>query len=209
MGIGNSSPLPQYVSTLIKVTAARMKGKYRFTDSDLDDIEQTITLEVVRRRAKFDPARAQENTFLARLVSHATADIIEKRVASNRDFRREQGSLDQWVRDDLGEWVRRGETITEGNARRHLGLSGLSEEEARDLAIDLRAVVAGLPQFLRAVCRHLMRCNTVQEAAGAAGVHRSTVYEAIHQIRTAFVRAGLEQYLPPDVPNPTVREPRR
>jgi len=209
MGIASSSPLPQYISTLIKVTAARMKGRHRFTESDLADIEQTIALEVVRRRAKFDPARAQEHTFLARLVKHAAADIIERRVASNRDYRREEGTLDQWVRNDLGEWVRRSETITEEAGRRHLGVSCPSEEEARDLAIDLRAVVVGLPEPLQAMCRHLVYCATIQEAARAAGVHRSTVYEAIRQIRAAFVRAGLEQYLPPDPRNPTVRETRR
>jgi RNA polymerase sigma-70 factor (ECF subfamily) len=209
MGIDSSSPLPEYVSTLIKVTAARITGKYQRWESDLPDIEQAITLEVVRRRAKFDPRRANELAFYTCLVKHAAADIIAARKASNRDYRRERGSLNQWVRDDLGEWVRRVDTMTEGSARRHLGVSRLSEEEACDLAIDVHAAIAELPESLQTMCRHLMDCATVQDAARAAGVHRCTVYEAIHRIRAAFVQAGLEQYLPPDSGNPTTRGTRR
>ena len=197
MGIDNSSPLPDYIRTLIRITAQKMKGKCRFTESDMNDIEQTISLEVVRRRSKFDPSRAQENTFLARLVKHAVADIIEKRKASNRDYRREEGSLDEWVLDETGEWTLRGNTITEENGRRHLGVSGRSPEELRDLSIDVRAALNALPKSLQPICRHIMLGHSARETAKACGVHHSTVYEAIRRIRQAFIRAGLEQYLPP------------
>jgi hypothetical protein len=209
MGIASRSPLPPYIGTLIQVTAARMKGQHQFTASDLADIEQTITVEVIRRRARYDASRTLECTFLARLVAHAAHDIIAKRTASNRDYRREHGSLDQWVLDGQGEWVRRSDTIPAGHGRGHLGLSDLSEEELADLAIDLRAAIAGLSRSLRTICRHLMRCDSIPEVARAARVHRSTVYAAIPLIRKAFEQAGLEEYLPPAVPNPTVSEVRR
>ena len=197
MGIDNSSPLPAYIRTLIKVTAAKMKGKYRLRTSDLDDIEQVISLEVVRRRGKFDATKAQENTFLAHLVKHAAADIIQKRKASLRDYRREECSLDEWVLDDMGEWTRRGDTITEENVRRHLGISGRSEETVRYLTLDVRAALNTLSKPLQLICQHIMLGHSARETAKACGVHHSTVYKRMQRIRQVFIDAGLEQYLPP------------
>ena len=196
MGIDNSSPLPAYIRTLIKVTAAKMKGKYRFTESDLDDIEQTISIEVVRRRGKFDATKAQENTFLAHLVKHAAADIIQKRKASIRDYRREEGSLDEWVLDDMSEWTRRVNTICAQEGRRHLGVSERCEEELRDLSIELLAVLKTLAKPLQLICHHLMRGLSIRETAKACGVHHCTVYKRMQRIGELFIEAGLDRYLP-------------
>lgn len=203
MSTANSSPLPQYIRTLIQVTVKRMISTQGFTESDREDLEQQIALEVIRRRPGYDPTKAQEKTFLARLVKHAVADIIAARKASNRDYRREGGSLDQWVKGSAGEWARRGETITEEAAGRRTGQPGALPEELRDLAIEMAKVAAALPPRLREIYELLKTHGSVGEVARVAGMHRSSVYDALGQIRQRFEEAGLDGYLSQPRANPT------
>ena len=204
MGIDSSTPLPQEVTTLIKITATWMQGKYRFTESDMADIEQAISLEVVRRRTKFDAARAKEYTFLARLVEHAASDIITGRLAGSRDFRREEGSLDQWVKDDTDSWVRRVETVSQDAAARRVGPPEMWQNHGQDLAIDLAEAVSKLSPRLRKVFDHYVELGSARKVAIATGLHHSSVCESVQQIRAHFENAGLADYLPKRPANPTV-----
>ena len=199
----NRNPLPQYITTFIQITARKTIGKYRLTESDRDDLEQQITLEVIRRRSKFDPAKAKEATFLARVVEHAIADIIAARKADCRDYRREEGSLSQWVLVEghlnlfhNSTWSTGADLVTEQDARRHLGRSCIDPDELRDLAIDMSAAAATLPERLRRVYDQLKELGSARETANAMGLHRSTIYEAIKEIRKHFEEAGLASYLP-------------
>lgn len=197
MGIDSSTPLPQYIATLIQTTVQMVVGWYRLTESDRDDLEQQIVLEVVRRRVKFDAGKeAKEKTFLARVVTHALSDIIRARRASNRDYRRENGSLDQWVRDDAGDWALRGEAITEDDAGRHLGRPGTPRAELRDLALDMAEAASRLSPPLREIFEHFAALGSVREVAKATGLHHTSVYEALRQIKVRFEEAGLGAYLP-------------
>lgn len=205
----NRTPLPQYITTLIQVTVQKTVGRYRLTESDRDDLEQQITMEVVRRRAKFDPGKVQENTFLARLATHAVADIIAARKAGNRDYRREEGSLDQWVQDDAGDWTRRGDTVTEDDAGRRVGQPSTSRGDQHDLAIDLADAVSRLSPPLREVFEQYVAMGSARKVADATGPHHSTICEAIQQIKAHFETAGLAIYLPKARANPTVPDTRR
>ena len=212
----NRNPLPQYVTTLIRITVHRTIGRYRFTESDRDDLEQQITLEVIRRRPRFDPAKAQENTFLARVVKHAIADIIAARKAACRDYRREEASLSQWVLVEgdsshpfRNEWATGADLVTEQDARRHLGKPSIAPEELGDLIIDMSDAAAALPDRLRSVYEHLKELGSARKVAKATGCHHSTVYDAIKEIRKHFEEAGLESCLPGPAPNPTDPTTRR
>ena len=136
----NSLPLSQYITTHITAKTRQLIGKHGFTRSDQADIEQRIALEVVRRRGKFDPSLAQQDTFLTRLVDHAVADIIAARRAARRDYRREECSLNEPVTDAEGRPTERHETMSDSATD--------GEVEARDLVGDVQQVLAGLPLLL-------------------------------------------------------------
>ncbi len=210
MGIDSSTPLPQEITILITSKARRLVGRYRLTESDQQEIEQKIALEVVRRRSTVSHARAEHMGFLICLVNHAIADIIAARKAGRRDYRREEGSLDQWVRDDLGNWALRGETITEEEAGRRIGRPGTSQEEQHDLRSDLRDAAATLPEGLREIYEHFEIEGSARGVGKAVGRHHSTVCDALKQIKEHFEKAGLDVYLPkPRRPDPTDPDARR
>jgi RNA polymerase sigma factor (sigma-70 family) len=180
---------------LIQITAKKQVGWYGYAESDRDDLEQQIAMEVVRRRDKFNPGRAQQKTFLARLVTHAMADIIAARKASSRDYRREDGSLDQWVQDDAGDWARRGDTVTEDDAGRRTGRPDMSRGDQHDLAIDLADAASRLSPRLREIFEHYAVLGSAREVAKATGLHHSSVCDALKQIKQQFKMAGLGEYL--------------
>ncbi|MCG3180466.1 MAG: hypothetical protein BIFFINMI_02827 [Phycisphaerae bacterium] len=204
MGIGERNSLPQWLTNLIKAKARQLVGKHRFSRFDVGDIEQDILCEVVQRRQRVDAFRGDHPGFLICLVNHAVASIIERRTAAARDYRREDGSLDRWTLD-AGRWVRQVDTVTEDATDRRTGQVSQDRQVRCELELDVAAVIAGLPPNLQEVCRHLMTRQGVTEAADAAGLHRSSVYDAIGQIREHFRAAGLDFYCG----DPTVRRCRR
>lgn len=215
MTIDSSTPLPQYITTLIQITVRKTIGRYRLTASDRDDIEQQIAMEVVRRRAKFDPNRAKENTFLARVVEHAVADILAARKAACRDYRREESILSQWLSVPSNfhplknEWTTRGELISEEDARRHRGREPSNPDEVRDLIIDMANVVAKLPDRLRNLFDYYKDLGSAHAVARATGMHHSSVCDALKKIKQHFETAGLEVYLSKPRKKPTDSGTRR
>ena len=208
--ISNSTPLPQEITNLITSKAQRLVGRYRFTASDQGEIEQQIALEVVRRRATVSEVRAQEMGFLITLVQHAVADIIAARKAGNRDYRREDGSLDQWIKDDDGNWARCGDTVTGDDADRRVGRPSMSRGDHHDLAIDMADAASRLSPRLREILERYAILGSARGVADAIGLHHSSVCDALKQIKAHFETTGLKAYLPnPRRPNPTDLDTRR
>lgn len=196
MGIDGNSPLPEEITTMVARKARQIARRCRCASADQEELEQQITLAILRKRAAVSESRARQMGFLISLVQHAVADIIAARRAGNRDYRREESPLDEWVLDDAGNVVRRGDTITEEDARRRVGGPGTPREDLVDLAIDLSVVTASLPPYLREVCGHLVETGSVRATARKMGVHHSNVYKAIRQIEQRLETAGLKDYLP-------------
>ena len=188
--------LGEYAARLIQFKAQQLIGRYGFTRSDREDIEQELRTDLVGRLRQFDSKRSQRNTFIARLVEHKVASIIEHRKAGMRDFAREERSLDTWVNVDDGGWEQFGDMLTEEEALKRQGRARRSKEELRDLILDVRSVVDELADDDRALCLLLFDVGSVSEASRTSGIPRSTIYEARDRIQRRFERAGLQDYLP-------------
>lgn len=185
MEFDNRVPLSPYITTHITTKARQLIGKHGFARTDQGDIEQRIALEVVRRRGKFDPSLARQDTFLARLVDHAVADIIAARRAPGRDYRREECSLNEAITGSDGRVIERHETMSD---------AADGEAEVRDLVGDVQQVLAALPPLLA----HIATClatKTPAETARELNIPRGTLYEHMGRIKVAFRRAGLDGYL--------------
>ena len=111
------------VVRIIKHKARTLVGSYGFVEDDRQDLEQDLTLDVLRRLAKFDPARAQLATFVSRLVDHRIANIIEERTAQKRDYRLCTRSLNEPVNEEDGEPTELQELISQDDFLRRTGRS--------------------------------------------------------------------------------------
>jgi RNA polymerase sigma-70 factor, ECF subfamily len=188
--------LGEYAARLIRFKSQQLIGKHGFTRSDREDIEQELRADLIGRLRRFDPARAQRNTFIARVIDHKVATIIEQRHAAMRDVAREERSLN--ARDNADGETREpfGDTLAEDEVLARHGRARRSSEELRDLALDLRYAMDGLTDHDRKLCLLLLETGTVSEASRRSGIPRSMIYEVRERIRQRFEQAGLQDYLP-------------
>ncbi len=186
--------IDEYAVQLIRYKSGQLAGKAGFRVSDRDDLEQELVFDLWRRLPRYDPARARRNTFIARVVEHKIASLIEAQKAAMRDYRRCRWSLNDRIEDADGRSLEREETIDQDDYMLRTGTRSRPAEELRDLAIDVAALLETLPPELRELCRRL-EAETVSEISSATGVPRGTLYESIRKLRKICEEAGLKEYL--------------
>jgi RNA polymerase sigma-70 factor (ECF subfamily) len=192
--INHCEGIDEYAVQIIKFKAKQLVGRVGLTDSDREDLEQEMILDLLQRLPKYNPDRAQRNTFIARVVEHKIATIIEARKAGLRDYRLCNCSLNERLEDEEGGSVERMETIDQEDYLRLTGGLSRSTAELRDLSIDVRQAIEKLPPELRELCRRL-GIDTVTELSRDTGVPRGTIYESLKKLRANLEAAGLKDYL--------------
>jgi RNA polymerase sigma-70 factor (ECF subfamily) len=186
--------IDNYAVRLIKNKARQLIGLAGFTESDREDIEQEMLLDLLRRLPKFDPRRAQRSTFIARIIEHKIATLIEAQEAAVRDYRKRAFSLNEEMKDGDGATVERGDTFDQDCYLRRTDQVSNSTCLAHDLSIDLRVFLAALPPELRTLCEQLAG-ESVADLVRRTGTPRSTIYESIKKLRRLLEDAGLDEYL--------------
>ena len=186
--------IDDYAVQLIKYKARQLVGRVGFTESEREDLQQEMVLDLLRRLPKFDPKRAGRNTFIARIVEHKVATIIEAQKAGMRDYRLCSCSLNDRLEDEEGRSIERMETIDQEDYLRRTVKLSRPMSELRNLSIDLRSAVQALPPELRGLCKRL-QTESVTEISRDTGIPRGTIYESIKKLRAIFKDAGLKDYL--------------
>src|SRR5208283_5417889 len=96
-----------YSVQVVRFKAGQLVGKAGLTKSDREDLEQELTLDLMRRAQKYDPKRAGRKTFAARIVERRAATILRGRLSPTRDVRREGPSLNETIAGEDGCQVER------------------------------------------------------------------------------------------------------
>lgn len=189
-----------YSQELIEYVMKRAEFKARQVVSkvpslgEVEDVQQDLIEDVLRRLPKFDGDRAGVKTFVSRIINNKIADLLKSHGAACRGNGCTKESLDDWVRDETGTWVRRDTTVDASRSRAHLGVCERNDHEQRELEMDVASVMASLPPEQRGVCA-MLRTKTPNEIARETGMSRSVIYKHIATIRAAFTKAGLDHYL--------------
>ena len=186
--------IDEYAVKIIKYKARQLIGKAGFNEYDREDLEQEMMLDLLQRLPKYNPDRAQRNTFTARVVQHKVATMVEAQKAGLRDYRRCYCSLNDSLEDEEGRSVERLETIDQEDYLRRTGRLSNPVSELCDLAFDIHKMLGKLPPELRDLCKRL-HTDTVTEISRDAGIPRGTIYESIKKLRVIFEDAGLKEYL--------------
>ena len=186
----------------IRYQAARLARSGALPGMGKDDIEQELMLDLLRRKDRFDPARASFDTFADRVIQHRVASLTAPttRLRAERITVSIDVHLSAGANDDGG-------TI-ECDIPEADGLYAAPCEPA-DVRIGLARDVGRFLDSLSPVLRRyadILTADNVCAAAREAGLHRSTIYERLGQIRQTAQAWGLHDYLGCI---PTVREARR
>ena len=90
--------------------------------------------------------------------------------------------------------MRRDTTVDACRRGARLGICERSDDEQRELELDVAGVLASLSPEQQSLCT-MLRTKTPSEIARETGMSRSAIYKHIAAIRAAFIKAGLDHYL--------------
>ncbi|MCE9635613.1 MAG: RNA polymerase subunit sigma-24 [Planctomycetes bacterium] len=180
-----------YAVARIRAAAGRLIRTAGFSESERDDLEQELMLDLLRRLPKFDPARATLPTFVARVVSHGTATLVGARCAAHRDGWLNAPSLNDDVADEDGACAEVWQTLDHQEQGRRVGVAERDAFERLDLGLDLVEALAALPPDLRVLCARLAG-DSITDVARDTGTPRATLYGRIAEIRRRLADAGLD-----------------
>lgn len=183
-----------YAITTIKHKARQLVGRTGFSESDRADLEQELMLDLLGRLPNYDAARSQITTFISRVVENKLRSICEARFRQKRDPRRLAGSLNQRIESGEGGSVERVDTIDQEEYWRRRGTAGPCAD-VRDLAVELRPVLASLPDDMRELAEWLASTSNISEISRETGTPRWKLYEALAALRARLEDAGLGDYL--------------
>ena len=187
--------LDAFSAHLIQGKAKKLVDRAEFSASDHDDLIQEFALDLERRRSNFNPRKASWPAFVAMVIDHKTATILEHRRAAKRSLCNEASSLNQATTDDDGRECEFATTLSDSDTSRRTGRQQPEQEAASDLALELATVLETLPTRLRRVCEALTTTCRKSQAARDLGISRQSLYEAVAKIRQRFEDAGLRDYL--------------
>jgi RNA polymerase sigma-70 factor (ECF subfamily) len=191
MGIDNRyQDIDDYAVRIIKHKARQLIGRYGLTIFDREDLEQELMIDLLQRMRHFNPAKAKKSTFMARIVERHIATLLEARHARCRDWRMCRVSLNTPHVNDRGDTREMIDRVdSEGTLRPCQ--PDTREGEINNLRMDVARVLDTLPEDLRDLCERLRESN-MAEIARETGVARTTLYDKLTRIRTAFRQAGLD-----------------
>lgn len=161
---------------------------------EVEDVQQDLIEDVLRSLPRFNGDRAGVKTFICRVINNRLGDLLKSHEAASRGNGCTKESLDDWVRDETGNWVRRDTTVDASRRHAHLGICERNDHEQRDLEMDIASVMESLSPQQRDVCA-MLRTKTPTEIARETGMARSVIYKHIAAIRAGFIKAGLDHYL--------------
>jgi RNA polymerase sigma factor (sigma-70 family) len=192
--------LDVWVARLVRKTVRSLLRSPAFSAADREDLEQELTLEVLRRLPRFDPQRGRRESFLARVVESRARTLLRRRSAPCRDWRR-RASLDELTKDQDGRRVEVWRTLDADLCRARRGIGVEDGAEGIDLRIDVATAMASLPPDLRRLCAALIR-GSARDASRSSGTPRGAVRGKVARIRAHFERCGLGDYASRLSPSP-------
>jgi hypothetical protein len=175
------NPIDPATAALIGHKSRQILRQTGLPRTDREDIEQALTLLLLQRLAKFDPHAGERVAFVRMVLRQATVNVLRFLGAAKRAGR--PVSLDAFLHSAAGEPFHPADR------------EGLpSDEERAARALDVAAALEALPAELRAVAEELREVSRA-EATKNLRVSRSTVHERTKEIRAAFERRALDEYL--------------
>ncbi len=186
--------IDSFTEGYVKKRSRQLVGRYGFSETDREEIEQALLKKLVGHLDQADPNSPKWKAFVVKTVSRHIATLIRDRTAEKRDHRRTIslhvviGVEDERPLDLAA--VLQGHEIP---SRR--GQELRSAHESVELDLDVHACIELLEDDRhRELCWRLME-NSITQVAQDMNVPRTTIHSWMCKIRSRFEELGLANYL--------------
>ncbi len=178
-----------YATRVIQYRAAWLVRHKGVPESERQDIEQELSLRLIKRLKKYDPTLSKLNTYIANSVRYESQEVLRQRFAVKHVKQRATRSLDVVIGHRLGRRRSLGDVMTRSQQVRGRGRTEQDDQHQVDLQDDFQRVLASLPPDLQKACEKLL------EARSSAAARRAVPATVLAAIRRHFEQAGLDSYL--------------
>lgn len=175
-----------FAANFIRRKAKQVCRRPEFSQSDVDDIAQILTMRLLETIDQFDPEQGEFNVFVTAVVDRYTANIVRDAAAEKRD-RSSTDSLHMIVGEDEYGPVELINTLSADDSQ--LPNQRFSSIESVDTAIDVGEILLQLAPEDQELCERL-KLHTISEIARETGEPRTTLNDRVSRIRQHFERAG-------------------
>lgn len=189
--MSQSQQLPEEFHALVRQKARRVAGRFGFSRSDRDDIEQELCVCLLTRMRGLDEGVTNREAFVTTVLDRCVATLMRRMRAQKRSQRGET-SLSVGLPDEDGQTVSGDKTVSEAQNRKRIGDSPLSDFERVELEMDVATVVDRLPSDLRPLAQ-LLQEHSLSECARQLGISRTTLQYQMAQLREASASSGFEE----------------
>jgi RNA polymerase sigma-70 factor, ECF subfamily len=175
----------------VRFHARRLAAAGGIPGAELEDLEQELMLDLLRRLSRFDGRRSSLATFAERVTRNRAATLVESAGAAKRQASGAAVPLHGHAHRSPDE-PPLADVLASEDALWPETLAAF--EERAGLRHDLGRLFRELSDDLRDACLRL-REDSVAEAIALPGRTRGSVYHALARLRAAARAAGLEIYL--------------
>lgn len=184
-------PPADYLSSAMTAAAVRtasLKRAFYLSDSQAEDVRQSITLGLLERQAAFDETKGCVNTFTGTVSANIAADIANnlsrdgKRIEFQPQFREAE--------NDPFYFEQHGATYLSENV---VPLWGDDRDLFRDSNTlhDIRAALACMSQDQRDLFNLIDKQHDISSAAKASGMSSATFYRRVDDLRMHLRMFGI------------------
>lgn len=174
----NHNVIDGYALDRIEYRAKRLAIQLGLSDQDREDYFQEMIAEVLSAFKKFDECKSSRKTFINRVLDRFVKNAIRTEMTRRR--RTFDNALPLSVVEEIAIPAVNDPHVDEMN-----------EIERLDLRMDIQKIMSCMPQRLTQICE-LITDHSVSEIANKLGIHRTSIYRYIAEIRKYFNRGGYE-----------------
>lgn len=181
------------IQYLIRAKARELCRITGIRRDERQDLEQELTLRLLRKLKAFNPQKASFYCFAGVVIDHAAKNLLRSRF---RDSQQPPGcliSLQTLVQSPEGATIRLAELVGDTERDNRRGRYTATEAELNDLTTDVRAVLARLSPELRDLARRLVT-SSVRQIIRETGEPADRVRGRMARLRRVFRSAGLKTY---------------
>ncbi|QDU39699.1 hypothetical protein Mal4_40450 [Maioricimonas rarisocia] len=175
---------------IIRAKARRLVGHGQFRSDDIPDIQQSLTLAVLKAIDRFDRDVADWAAFISTIVERRAAKLLDRRRSRTREHRYHVTSLSSLVPDEDGNQVPLGTQIGDEHREALTGTVPACPIAEAEVVQSVRLAMRELSPEQQQLCRELSE-STLTEVARARGIPRRTLRGHVQKINDVFDRYGL------------------
>ncbi len=170
--------LDEYVMDQTRIRARDLAEKSNLPSDACEDIQQEMTIALLKARKRFNPAKAGMHTFACHVMDCFSKDFIRRLTSKRR-----RGHLDVPCADIDDDFSLDQQPAGDGV---------LDELVHAETTSAVQEVLNDLPKDLRSVCKAMLHMKDRRAIAEKLGISRSSLYRRIERIQARFRAAGLE-----------------